>query len=999
MATLLEQVKEAIEKFKTDDSVIKAKGASDNLVAYLVPDTYEVSDLRGKVLVYCPRAQAGNKYRIALQSTGPKKALGDKTLEVSCVILKDDMTLGNLESSGRTKVIISGSGDKKNKDFKDSVDAIADALKIEKPKKIVKDKGPIKFVDGATDDIYGYFDVGPVATAVVGNSKRRPVHEIKKTIASSKSSKIDKRNNKLMDKISDTRETLDIKVVSDKKRLELENKIARLFDEKTENRPIKIIATKNTGVTGKIDFFVYLGAGDPPKTLEALRKDSETYKVRKAGFQVIKGKYTPVIEVYGKPYEVENASGDKEIRYGQNRRIVDTSGANKALVALVEAFNAVRAARIDDKTAYQTAFESSSASLKYRNLLRALDNQRNEYFEAQLETANIKEERKNLKTNKKKDMSVAKETRSDAKKTFKSVQKKFEEEESKFEKLKKAFKRKKSPSDDEKQKFAVLEQKYNEEKSKFEKAKGEYVSAKAGIKSVKETYKTDIASISDRRKKLKPMLKRSEASSSGEKGGGVKTRTVGEGIVTALLGTAIGLGIGAGLTFAAQIPGYSVNAVNADYARELANDGAHVHIEEQLETATPETGDGTQTANYNPATGEWEGTLFNYTNENGTEIKLDTNGSVVEKMFEGENASTFGYNPQDDGIMENVEGEWWRNIGRAAFTNMAGFNYSNDIIGGSYEALGSMAGQEIKENGVELAEGVVVYPNNSTDSSTFKSFLMAKGMTADEAETATTSYANEFVTAYEISENQFTTDNSQVEIEPDFEINDNLQQTVNAVVGKDIQIVNINYDNDDKEGSIYGLDADGNLVKISFTNGADYNIEVTNNDGFESALLEADANDTVEISTYKSIDGLGLSETRLNNIHKYMAETEGAGEIYYAVTPQSSTSTEEAHYDVDIVTLNENDFDVVEYVVNVYSSDGKTTTYSALTTTAISAILDGKIPGGAMNLYTLASENPERYPYKNQLSEESISQIKENMTPNAEITTPVLTSTEDKEKV
>lgn len=766
---------------------------------------------------------------------------------------------------------------------------IQDKEKEEKtPAKIVKENTKLpQFIDGS-GNIYGYwkFD-GKIPTAVVGDAKFRPFHEAKKSNVSS-DRKLDKANAKIRKEIREIDEWMQANErVADRNQIDKKLKRrAELVDKTTEDRPMRIYAVKNEGGNRKIDYFVYLGDDrHAPKTADDFKTNSNVYKVRKAGFEILNKTYTPVIEVYGKPHK--NEAG--QIEYGSLRRIVDaTKGGNEELNAFCEAF-----AKAEKDIGNKTAFKDNFYKHISEELANDIDKQKNDYFASTNVVTKVK----------KPDTSAMSD---------------------------------------------------------------------AEAKRAMANYKADKTKAKD----ASIGKKRASSASSGLKWGGILKSKFGEKVLTLALGAAIGLGVGVGLGTIAQAPGYGVDANNRNFARDIASAGAETYITQTLETLDNAK---VKTANYNAFENEAEPTLFNYkTIDTKDNVQIDTSyESNIEAMFNSNNsnATTFGFNAE--GVAQKaVENDGNRNFwARLAVTNWTGLDYSVEGVEGAYNALGLEAGQEVKEHGVVLNADEVVYPNTSTVQASFVKDLTNLGASQENAEVAANAYAESFKTAYAESESQVEANEEQKD---EFDITDgNLQETVSTVLGEEVQVIHANYDEDTNHGIIFGLDNDKNLVGVEFDNGANFNIEITNAEGLETALLEATANNNYMTAEYKPFDNLNLSQSNKDRAYKYLGELygESAG-IYYNITPVKADGTNDAHYETKILSVDAEKLNVTHEVVNVYSDTHQTVTSEDVVKTAISEVTEGKY-AGATSLYTNPNEATIRVTIENELDGTTIEQGKD----------------------
>lgn len=756
------------------------------------------------------------------------------------------------------------------------------------PAKIVKENTKLpEFVEGS-GNIYGYwkFD-GKIPTAVVGDAKFRPFHEAKKSNVSS-DRKLDKANAKIRKEIREIDEWMQANErVADRNQIDKKQKRrAELVDKMTEDRPMRIYAVKNEGGNRKIDYFVYLGDDrHAPKTADDFKTNSNVYKVRKAGFEILNKTYTPVIEVYGKPHKNEVG----QIEYGSLRRIVDaTKGGNEELNAFCEAFSKAEK-DIGNKTAFKDNFYKHISE----ELANDIDKQKNDYFASMNVVTKVK----------KPDTSAMSD---------------------------------------------------------------------AEAKRAMANYKADKTKAKD----ASIGKKRASSASSGLKWGGILKSKFGEKVLTLALGVAIGAGAVVGLGTIAQAPGYGVDANNRNFARDIASAGAETYITQTLETLDNAK---VKTANYNAFENEAEPTLFNYkTIDTKDNVQIDTSyESNIEAMFNANNsnATTFGFNAE--GVAQKaVENDGNRNFwARLAVTNWTGLDYSVEGVEGAYNALGLEAGQEVKEHGVVLNADEVVYPNTSTVQASFVKDLTNLGASQENAEVAANAYAESFKTAYAESESQVEANEEQKD---EFDITDgNLQETVSTVLGEEVQVIHANYDEDTNHGIIFGLDNDKNLVGVEFDNGANFNIEITNAEGLETALLEATANNNYMTAEYKPFDNLNLSQSNKDRAYKYLGELygESAG-IYYNITPVKADGTNDAHYETKILSFDAENLNVTHEVVNVYSDTHQTVTSEDVVKTAISEVTEGKY-AGATSLYTNPNEATIRVTIENELDGTTIEQGKD----------------------
>ena len=499
----------------------------------------------------------------------------------------------------------------------------------------------------------------------------------------------------------------------------------------------------------------------------------------------------------------------------------------------------------------------------------------------------------------------------------------------------------------------------------YESVKG---SAKVKKQDTSEMSKEDKvrakARYEDEKARAKTEKTRAKDTSSGFKSGILKS-----GFLEKLATLAIGVGIGVG---AMAIATQGVDIANSNQLRDMAETNAESHIAQVLEDDAV-----ARSVSYNAFENETEPTLFNYKAENSADnIVIDSaSESNIQKMFASDNATTFGYDVQKD-VESTIQSEGWRNAARMAVSNWAGFDYSKEGVEGAYSALGSMAGQEVKENGVTLSDSEVVYPDLGTTEASFVNYLESLGASEEMATTAATAYANAFTTSYSLSEDLTTAP----EEEPDNELDTtdgSLQETFSSIVGESVQVIHANYDETNNHGVIFGLDSDKNLVGVKFNNGPDFNIKVTNAVGFEAALLEAAAVDGCEIMEFKPVEWLNLSQSEIDKAYNYLGDVygESAG-LFYNVTPVKADNATKAHYGVNIVSVAEATLDVTIESVNVYPETYKTATEEDVFKTAVSEATDGKY-AGASGHYTDPNEPTMETTIANELDPTTKAQARE----------------------
>lgn len=486
----------------------------------------------------------------------------------------------------------------------------------------------------------------------------------------------------------------------------------------------------------------------------------------------------------------------------------------------------------------------------------------------------------------------------------------------------------------------------------------------------------------DYAKLVESNAERAKTASSGRKSGGILKIKGAEIAATLALGVAIGLGGGVGLTAVAQVPGYAVDATNENYVRTV--------VEAETENILSNGGQEEQNKNDSGAVAVSKGskttsqktTLFKYevVNKEGNVKVVPSDVSNIQKMFESDiNPATFGV-PAKEIAQNAITGgrNFWS---RLAVTNWKGLDYSKEGFEGAFSALGEMAGEEVKANGVnlfknnQLTKNEVIYPNGTTNPESLERQLRDLGASEEEANAAVSSYANSFIQAYMESENQVVVD----EEEDGYDITDgNLQETVSTVLGEDVQVINANYNDSTKKVSIFGVDNDNNLIGVECNNSL--GIKITSAEGIETVLLDAAEKDSYETTEYKPFNDLNLSESYKNKAYNYLGDVYG-GEIagiYYDITPTKADGTNDAHYDTTIVSVAESNLDVTVENINVYSDTHLSVTAEDVAKTALSEITEGKL-AGATSLYTKTSEATDRTTIENQLDAKTIEQSKKEI--------------------
>ena len=436
-----------------------------------------------------------------------------------------------------------------------------------------------------------------------------------------------------------------------------------------------------------------------------------------------------------------------------------------------------------------------------------------------------------------------------------------------------------------------------------------------------------------------------------------------------------------------QATGGGIELSNQQKARDAAEYGAREHIVAQLDSNVNNGDNGDNGDNkdenqgavplnddYNSMTNSAEPTLFNYKLVNGDTVEIDTSRpSIIAGLFMGENAETYGYGMHD--VREIEEKNWGALL---LVSNWGGSDYTMEGIEGAYTALGEMAGQEVKEHGVKT-DGVV-YPNGTTDMNSFVEALESLGMAKEKANVAAESYTKAFRVAYEVSKDM-------VSVEPEEEISYNLadgqlDETLGALINKDVTIISVNYDNADNEGSVHALLENSNLIGISFNNGAGYSVEINNTSGIEAAILDAfdkaeaaekdtdkttSAEDYFKVDEYASIAelNLGAKESKLTN---YLSETYGDNVgVYYRINPGVDANGNVA-YETGFVMVGAEDLDITHLETSVLSTTNQTTTDQKIIYCATHAISYGECSlGAAPGLYN--SGKVEKRTETNELSE------------------------------
>ncbi len=467
------------------------------------------------------------------------------------------------------------------------------------------------------------------------------------------------------------------------------------------------------------------------------------------------------------------------------------------------------------------------------------------------------------------------------------------------------------------------------------------------------------------------------------------------------------IAIGIFIAVGSQGHGYGVDAANRRDVQKITENAGRTYISTQLKTSAEEDknqeenqGEAVPLSDLNSMTNSAEPTLFNYVVENTLDnVVIDTSRpSNMAELFMGENAETYGYDMQTD--LQNVKDRG----ANLAVTNWFGTDYTIDGIKGAYWALGAMAGQEIKEHGVKVDLNNVVYPNSTTDRNSFVKALESLGMTEDEAVGAAKSYTRAFQDAYIASENL-------VSVEPEEEITYNLadgqlDETLGALLNKDVDIISVNYDNATNSGIVYALADNGELIKTSFSNGEDYYVEVNNTSGVEAAILDAfdkaeevenkkdaendgevandkepsdvvkeeektSAEDFFKVVEYAPVAKLNLESKKESKLYDYFGETYGNSlKLFYNIESNKGDDGK-AYYSAEFASVGAEDLNITHAGTDVYSTTTQTTTQQKIIYCAIQAISNGECSlGPAPGLHTGEGGKVEEYTVTNLLSNE-----------------------------
>lgn len=401
-------------------------------------------------------------------------------------------------------------------------------------------------------------------------------------------------------------------------------------------------------------------------------------------------------------------------------------------------------------------------------------------------------------------------------------------------------------------------------------------------------------------------------------------------------------------------------------------------------------------------------TLFNYKRVNTPDnVVIDTSSnSLISKLFNSNNAQTFGYDAK--AVTNELMSNFGNQIAYANLFNGLPADYSLQELESAYSVLGKAVGTEVKTMGTKsindtpITYGVVVYPNGTTDDTSFTKFLQSKGVSTENAAAAVAAYDLAYHEAYAAAENQNVIVEEPV-VEYDITKND-ITADVNealAEIGAQSEIktiLNINYKENEEnvmEGELFGLDSEGNLVQVSFTNGADFQIEVTDANGIVSALNNAIENSNVQTNVYRSIDSInGLSETWKQNAEKYIGEKFGEAStgLYYNFEAKQDADGK-GYYDVKVASVGGDTLSVTTAELNVYTYDKLSVTVGDIVKSALSGV-NRKIAGSS-TCYTLTKDTSSLKPvlYANELNEASINEIKAELSGNTN-TSSVLYSTD-----
>ena len=481
-------------------------------------------------------------------------------------------------------------------------------------------------------------------------------------------------------------------------------------------------------------------------------------------------------------------------------------------------------------------------------------------------------------------------------------------------------------------------------------------------------------------------------------------------VTVGILSAAVGLFAGS------QIAGASADAVNQGIVSDRVSAGATQYVQTMQKNEYAPTNSGNNNGGNDAVTLSDEtitsfrgtATLFNYKRVNTPDnVVIDTSSnSLISKLFSANNAQTFGYDAK--AVTNELMSNFFNQIAYANLFDGLPADYSPQEFESAYGVLGKAVGTEVKTmgtksiNGTPITYGVVVYPNGTTDDTSFTKFLQSKGVSTENAAAAVAAYDLAYQEAYAAAENQNIIVEEPV-VEYDITEND-ITADVNealAEIGAQSEIetiLNINYKENEKnimEGELFGLDSEGNLVQVSFKNGADFQIEVTDANGIVSALNNAIENSNVQTNVYRSIDSInGLSETWKQNAEKYIGEKFGEAStgLYYNFEAKQDADGK-GYYDVKVASVGGDTLSVTTAELNVYTYDKLSVTVGDIVKSALSGV-NRKIAGSS-TCYTLTKDTTNLKPvlYANELNEASINEIKAELSGNTN-TSSVLYSTD-----
>ena len=481
-------------------------------------------------------------------------------------------------------------------------------------------------------------------------------------------------------------------------------------------------------------------------------------------------------------------------------------------------------------------------------------------------------------------------------------------------------------------------------------------------------------------------------------------------LTVGILSAAVGLFAGS------QIAGVSADFANQVLVSDRVSAGATQYVQTmQINEYTPTNSGNNNGGNDAVALSDetitsfrGTATLFNYKRVNTPDnVVIDTSSnSLISKLFSANNAQTFGYDAK--AVTNELMSNFFNQIAYANLFNGLPADYSPQEFESAYGVLGKVVGTEVKTmgtksiNGTPITYGVVVYPNGTTDDTSFTKFLQSKGVSTENAAAAVAAYDLAYQEAYAAAENQNIIVEEPV-VEYDITEND-ITADVNealAEIGAQSEIetiLNISYKENEKnimEGELFGLDSEGNLVQVSFKNGADFQIEVTDANGIVSALNNAIENDNVQTNVYRSIDSInGLSVSWKQNAEKYIGEKFGEAStgLYYNFEAKQDADGK-GYYDVKVASVGGDTLSVTTAELNVYTYDKLSVTVGDIVKSALSGV-NRKIAGSS-TCYTLTKDTSSLKPvlYANELNEASINEIKAELSGNTN-TSSVLYSTD-----